>query len=194
MGRRIHLLIEWREQHVDALALETRAVGVERPRIAIEVLVRTELQPVDEDARDDRVAVLARDAAKLQVAFVQVAHRRHERHAARAVEALRELGCGADNFHTRLVRVWSTLAEIEELAPRPHAGDPREQHFHVRRIVDEIQALAVDDQQRRLVVLVEEARVRIGQPREIPSGIDCSKPTPRARTRRAACLRVLADR
>ncbi len=68
LRRRIHLLFLRREQHVDAFVLEARAVGVDRPRIAVEVLVRPELQPVDEDAGDHDVAVLARDAAQRQVA------------------------------------------------------------------------------------------------------------------------------
>ena len=59
-----------------------------RARIAVEVLVRPELQPVDEDAGDHRVAVLARDPAQRQMAVVQVAHRRHERDALGAGEVL----------------------------------------------------------------------------------------------------------
>ncbi len=95
LRRRIHLLLLRREQHVDAFALESRAIGFDGSRIAVEVLVRPELQPIDEDARDDRVAVLARDPAQRQMAGVQIAHRRHERDAAGAGEAIGEFGGGA---------------------------------------------------------------------------------------------------
>ena len=84
LRRRIHLLFLRIEEHVDAFALEPRAVGLQRPRIAVEVLVRAELQPIDEDAGDDGVAVLAGDPAQRQVAVVQVAHRRDERDALEA--------------------------------------------------------------------------------------------------------------
>ena len=57
LRRRIHVVLVRREQYVDPFALELRTVGFERSRVAIEVLVRTELQPVDEDARDDTVGV-----------------------------------------------------------------------------------------------------------------------------------------
>ena len=42
-----------------------------------------------------------------------------------------------------------------------------EQHAQVRRVVDEVQSLAVDDEQRSVVVLVEIARVGIGQPGQV---------------------------
>ena len=50
-----------REQHVDAVSLELDAVGFERTWIPIEILVGAELQPVDEDAGDDAIAVAPRD-------------------------------------------------------------------------------------------------------------------------------------
>jgi hypothetical protein len=82
LRRRIHLLLLRREQHVDAFALETLTIGLHGSRVAVEILVRPELQPVDENARDDGVAVLAGDPAQRKMAGVQVAHRRHERYPA----------------------------------------------------------------------------------------------------------------
>lgn len=40
----------------------------------------------------------------------------------------------------------STVAQVEELAASAHAGDARQQHLEVRRVVDEVEPLAVDDQ------------------------------------------------
>ena len=99
LGRRIHVVLVRREQDVDALALETCAVRVEAPRVAVEILVRTELQPIDEDARDDAVAVTARDAHQRQVALVEIAHRRHECDAAGAGEPLAQRIGRLDHFH-----------------------------------------------------------------------------------------------
>src|ERR1700687_2535973 len=61
----------------------------------------------------------------------------------------------------------STLSQVEELAPPAHVADAAEQEPQMVRIVDEIEALAVDDQERCLLVLIEVAGVRIGQPRQI---------------------------
>src|SRR5690349_4566583 len=57
--------------------------------------------------------------------------------------------------------------EVEELAPPPHAFDARDQQLEVLGVVDEVEPLAVDDEKRRVVVLVEVAAVRIGESREI---------------------------
>ena len=53
----------------------------------------------------------------------------------------------------------SGMAEVEELARAAHRCDALEQQVEVRGLVDEIEPLAVDDQQRRRVVLVEIAAV-----------------------------------
>src|ERR1700682_1982385 len=64
----------------------------------------------------------------------------------------------------------SPLSQVEELAPSAHVADAAEQKAQMVRIVDEIEALAVDDQERCVLVLIEVARVRIGQPRQIMLG------------------------
>ena len=53
---------------------------------------------------DDDVAVLPRDAAQRQVAVVQIAHRRHERHAPGGREELREFGGVVYDFHAILAK------------------------------------------------------------------------------------------
>src|SRR6266700_5400181 len=64
----------------------------------------------------------------------------------------------------------SWRAQIEEFPPAAHALDVREEQLEMLGIVDEVQPLAVDDQNRRLVVLVEIPAVRIGQPRQVRFG------------------------
>ena len=49
------------------------------PRIAVEVLVRAELQRIDEDRRDDAVGAAPRLRDQRHVAGVERAHRRHQR-------------------------------------------------------------------------------------------------------------------
>src|SRR5438105_5584139 len=63
--------------------------------------------------------------------------------------------------------VASAQAEIEELALAAHAGHPLQQQVDMARIVDEIEALAVDDQQWRVRVAVKKARIGIGEPRQV---------------------------
>jgi hypothetical protein len=75
---RVHVRLGRREQHVHAFALQLLDVVLQRARVFVEVLVRAELQAVDEDRRHHRVAMLARQAHQRQVAFVQVAHGRDE--------------------------------------------------------------------------------------------------------------------
>ena len=99
LGRRIHFLLLRCEQDVDTQTLQCFEIGFERTRIAVEVLVRPELEPVDEDAGDHRVAVLARDAHELQVPIVQIAHRWHERDFASVGKSCVKLGSGGDDIH-----------------------------------------------------------------------------------------------
>jgi hypothetical protein len=66
---------------IAAGVLEHAGIGRGRARIVREVLVRTELHRVHEDARDELVAVSARGLDEAHVAGVQVAHRGHEHHA-----------------------------------------------------------------------------------------------------------------
>src|SRR5438552_1939865 len=96
---RVHLLFLRREQNVDAFTLQTLAIGFERARITVEVLVRPELQPVNENAGDDRVAVFLSDAHELQMALVQIAHRRHERDSTGIGKKLVQLGGSGRDLH-----------------------------------------------------------------------------------------------
>ena len=78
-GVRIHLGRGRGEHDVDALGLTRADIGVERARIAVEIVLAIELQRIDEDADDDDVAFARRACAhQPRVARVQRAHRRHE--------------------------------------------------------------------------------------------------------------------
>jgi drug/metabolite transporter (DMT)-like permease len=99
LRRRVHLLFLRIEEHVDPFALEARAISLQRPRIAVEVLVGAELKAIDEDAGNDGVAVLAGDPAQGQMAIVQIAHRGDEGDALERREVLREFRGGMDDFH-----------------------------------------------------------------------------------------------
>ena len=61
---RVHLGDGRREEQVDAAAVERGDVGVEGARVAVEVLLRPELQRVHEDRDDDEAAELARAARR----------------------------------------------------------------------------------------------------------------------------------
>src|SRR5439155_24226628 len=58
-------------------------------------------------------------------------------------------------------------AKIEELALTAHAGHPFQEQVDVARIVDEVETLAVHDQQWRILVAIKEPRIGIREPREI---------------------------
>ena len=85
--------------------------------------------------------------------------------------------------------------EIEEFAWAAHRGDAREQQRNMVAIVDEVEPLAVHDQQRRRVVSVEVAAVRVGEAARGSSPRSCARSRRRAGARaRPACRRAPADR
>jgi hypothetical protein len=96
---RIHVGFRGGEQHVDALALQLLDVVLQRAWIFVEVLVGAELQPVHEDRRHHGVTMLARQAHQRKVAFVQVAHRRHEGGALAGGEAGAQFFDGGGDVH-----------------------------------------------------------------------------------------------
>ena len=75
---RIELLGRRREEEVDTRGLGRALVGGEVARVGGEVARVAELRRVDEEARDDDVALGARGREERAVAVVERAHRRHE--------------------------------------------------------------------------------------------------------------------
>src|SRR6185437_4230482 len=59
------------------------------------------------------------------------------------------------------------LRPIEEFAPAAHAVDALHEELQVPGVRDEIQALAVHDEERPLVVAVEVARVGLREPSHV---------------------------
>ena len=66
------------EYRVNADCFQTRAIGFQRARIARKILVRAELQRVDEDAHHHTGCVLACHFNQCEMAVVQIAHGGHE--------------------------------------------------------------------------------------------------------------------
>ncbi len=89
---RIHVHDRWQEQHVAAGRFEARRIRIGCARIAREVLIRTELGRVDEDAGDDDIGVRARLCDQRMMARVQIAHRRHQADAPLAAEQIADQG------------------------------------------------------------------------------------------------------
>ncbi len=96
---RVHVALGGRKQHVDAFLLQLLDVVLQRARVLVEILIGTELQPVDEDRRDHRVTVLTRQAHQRQVAFMQVAHGRHEGRPVLSAQLVPQLVNGGNDFH-----------------------------------------------------------------------------------------------
>ena len=58
-------------------------------------------------------------------------------------------------------------SEAEELAPGFHSAHPRNEQLEVGVALDEVQVLGIDDEQGRSRVVVEEARVALGEQGQI---------------------------
>ncbi len=96
------------EDEVDAFAFAQRAVGFERARIGVKILVGAELRGIDEVRHHDRVGPLPGDADQGEVPFVEVAHGGHESDAApRGAEIVRRslhIEWGFHDFHDGLTK------------------------------------------------------------------------------------------
>ena len=86
-------------KYVDADGAELRAVVGEGARILVKVLVRAELQAIDEDAGDHGVAVRARLFHQGDVPSVQVAHGRDEDDTAAVSQGGAQIGDCCVNLH-----------------------------------------------------------------------------------------------
>src|SRR5690606_15660524 len=76
---RVDLLDRRHEQHVDVERFEKLSIFFGCAWIRCEILVRPELQRVDEDTDDDSIGALTRGRHETPVARVEITHRRHER-------------------------------------------------------------------------------------------------------------------
>ena len=78
LALRIHLVDGRREQNIDALFFQQRAVAFEGARILRQIFRRAELRGVHEDGNGHRVALRFRSAHQRQVALMQRAHGRNQ--------------------------------------------------------------------------------------------------------------------
>jgi len=76
--RRIQRRLVRHVNSVDSGFTQHREVRLDRPRVALEVLARAELQRVDEDADDDPRRVRASGRYQAHVPGVKRAHSRHQ--------------------------------------------------------------------------------------------------------------------
>ena len=98
--RRIHRGDVRRVDEIDAGLAQLHDVVVEGARIAVEILVRTELQRVDEDGGDDGRVLRARAFDQRQMPRVQCAHRRNQsERMCRAGQLGPHLGRGSNDAH-----------------------------------------------------------------------------------------------
>ena len=95
----VDLLFVRREHDVHASAPQLVAVGLEGARIALEILLRPELQAVDENAHHRTRGLGLGDAYQVDVPFVQIAHGGHEHVVGLALEPLAQCRDGRDYVH-----------------------------------------------------------------------------------------------
>ena len=79
--------------------MQLASVYFQRSRVAVEVLVRQELQPVDKNADHHDAAQRLGLAHQGQVAVVQVAHGGHEGGTAAARQGVAQVRDGVDDLH-----------------------------------------------------------------------------------------------
>ena len=112
-----------REHDVSALPVQQRQVGGQRPRVAVEVLARPELQRVDEQGHQHAVGGPSRFADQLGVALVQRAHRHDDRHPARqGVAGHRQVDALLDVDHRGTDPRTSSSAQARSGFRRPEAN------------------------------------------------------------------------
>ena len=106
LGFRVEIALARREDDVAARGLQLGAIGLPGAGVAVEVLVREELQAVHKNAGDQHVAQRPGLAHQGDVAVVQIAHGGHEGGAlaGAACAGMRgdggaQFGNGADGDH-----------------------------------------------------------------------------------------------
>jgi len=95
----VHVALARREHHVATGGRELLAVGFQGARVGVEILVRRELQPVDEDAGHRHIAQGAGGLHQGQVAGVQVAHGGHEGGRVEGPKRRAQVGDGVHDLH-----------------------------------------------------------------------------------------------
>ena len=112
---RIELAGRGREQHVDAVLGREAAVALDVAWVGGKVVGIGELRRIDEEARDDDVALGPRCPEQRRVALVQGAHRRDEADAASLAQR-----------RERLAQLGDRLEGLHFEAPAPHGCRARQ--------------------------------------------------------------------
>ena len=86
LGLGIDFLLGRRKHDVAGARGKQLAIALQRARILGEILMRRELQRIDENARDHDAIAFAGDPHEREMALMQVSHRRDERDVRRAAE------------------------------------------------------------------------------------------------------------
>ncbi len=97
-GRNAPSRMCWRSD-VHAHVFHHFRIGLQGARIALEILLRPELDPVDEYADDGARRAMLRQAHQLDVARVEIAHGRDEDVVGLALQPLAQIPHRSDDVH-----------------------------------------------------------------------------------------------
>ena len=116
LRRRINLFFVGDEHDVNARRAQLLAIRLQRTRVALEILLGAELQPIDENAHHRARSARLGEIDQLDVASVQIAHRRHEHVVRLALQAFAQGGDRMDDVHVE--------SRIEERGLRERYSNP----------------------------------------------------------------------
>ena len=96
---RVDLRLGGGEHDVHAHVFHHFRIGVQGARVALEIFLRPELDPVDEYADDGARRAMLREAHQLDVARVEIAHGRDEDVVGLALQPLAQIPHRSDDVH-----------------------------------------------------------------------------------------------
>src|ERR1041385_983939 len=110
----IHVFGSRKKEQIDIISNKQRYVVFDRSRIAAEVLVRTELRRIHEDAHDSDISPLLRKTNERKMPLVQCAHGRDKTDLllllSQEGKCAAKFGNGADCSHSYKIRLPMPLA------------------------------------------------------------------------------------
>jgi len=126
VARRVDLRDVGHEHEIAARGLEHALVLARRTRVMREVLVRSELHRIDEDARDEAVSAAPRDLHETEMTRVEIPHRGDEGDAfARTPPCAHALSNRRDRGHGVHARLLSVRSSAREPGTRPTSPPAR---------------------------------------------------------------------
>ena len=104
---RIHVADRWRKKIIDIRSAQQSGIPFQIARIFVEVFIRAELQRINEDRHDGHVIFCSGAMNQFKMAFMEVAHGRHEADAFSRPpcwrQNLTQFLNGADDLHEVLL-------------------------------------------------------------------------------------------